>query len=291
MFGVILVWTLNLLQLNGNMNQPQIIELKGENLMKMLKRLTSSIIIPSVLALLLLIGCAKEETQYIKTLGIHADIEIQATGNHTTDVTVDLSTGSGVGGTDLVLSDGDVLTAEAGNIVQVLSKSASVFDVEYITTFGLDDADIPFTISLIRDDGTSAENSTVTLPPPVDLLSPADGSSFFADDYLSFVWYPSEFYDDISGSVNYDCDKTSNSGYIVTVSGSKKLSIHGDPGIKMYSIHELTNLQLPEIYDQGCELEVTFTRSRYGRLDDNFGKGGSIVAKQIRTIDLYYYPY
>ncbi len=259
--------------------------------MKLLKQLTSSIIFPSVLALLLLAGCAKEETQYIKTLGIHADIEVQATGNHATEVRVDLSTGSGVGGTDLVLSDGDVLTAEAGNNLQILSKSANLFDVEYITTFGFDDAGIPFTISLIRDDGTSAENSTVTMPPPVDLLSPAYGSTFFADEYLSFVWYPSEFYDDISASVCYDCDRMSKSGLIVTNSGSKKLSIHGDPGMMVYSIYELTNLQFPEIYDQGCEISVTFTRSRYGRLDDNFGKGGSIVAKQKRTIDLYYYPY
>ena len=50
-------------------------------------------------------------------------------------MSVGLSVGSGIGGTDLELSDGDRLAAKANGLTQTLSNAGNLFGKEYITTF------------------------------------------------------------------------------------------------------------------------------------------------------------
>ena len=70
-------------------------------------------------------GCARVESEDVRTTGIHADIDVEGNRNGTTTVVVDLNVGSGIGATDLELAGSDRLTATANGSTQVLSKSSN----------------------------------------------------------------------------------------------------------------------------------------------------------------------
>ncbi len=237
---------------------------------------------------LFLTGCSETESENVRTRGIHADIDVYATGNGNTSVSAKLTVGSGLGGTDLELTGGEQLTATANGNTQTLSKSSSLIDVEYKTTFDFDIPETEFIVSYIREDGADAENSVVVIPFAMNILAPEDGSHISTDDTITFRWEPYDLEDEIKLSIIFDCCETQSCNTDTYFTESK--TNFNDTGEVSFTVMGLFGSQNPEDYVGGCELNVALIRSRPGEIDPNYGEGGNITAKQSREITLYFEP-
>lgn len=232
---------------------------------------------------------AATESENIRTDGIYSDILVTGNGNGTTDVNVNLNVG-GITGTDLILSDADRLTASAIDENHVLSEKRTLFDYRYGTTFDFNEGDTLFTISLKRDEGKSAGNSTVLLPLGFDIESPADGMEIKGGEEVTFIYAPSGTKNDMSVFVDCHCKYRSESGRIISRMRFPTFMIKEDDGSVTYSLEQLTGSYDPEKYDEGCEFKVKIARISYGVLDENYGEGGHIIARQERTVNFKYQP-
>ncbi len=234
-------------------------------------------------------GCSKTDSENVATEGVYAHIIVEASGDGTTDVGVDLQVGSGLFATNIELSDGDRLLANANNVTKRLSKDELLFvEVDYATSFDFDDPETLFNILFIRSNDTNA-HSTVTLPQPVNIKEPSNGSVVYGNDTISISWEPSGFQDKLYISCSGICYKTGNSGETLSESfdsGSHNITDDGEETFN--SFMGLTDFD-PQSHDLGCDIEVTVTRKREGDIDDNFD-GGYIIGKQSKTITFSYMP-
>lgn len=251
----------------------------------------SCLIVASVFSIVVATGCSKTDSGNVKTEGMHADIDVTATGNGKTGINVNLSVGSGgVSSTEVELSSGDTLTATDGTTTRELYKDNGLLgDVGYKTEFSTEAEDTLFTVSLIREDGENAENSFVTLPAPFILSS---GSSEITGDGNATVdlsWTNFRQNYDVTIDVYCTCSKVEDGQQVDTIL-SNTFSNVTDDGEEQYGVKNLIDDNDPTQYDLGCDIELTMERSRLGTLDSGFGEGGSIEAVQTRTINFTYTP-
>ena len=99
----------------------------------------------------------------------------------------------------------------------------------------------------------------------------AKGPSRTNDD-LTVVWGPSNTGDAMTYDVDGDCTK-----HILSQ------SIQGDPGTLTIAKGTLVSSDASQS-SKTCPITITIYRSRAGSLDPAFGHGGSIIARQVRTI-------
>lgn len=243
-----------------------------------------------IAAFVILQGCSKTESDNVTTNGIHADIKVEGKSNGTTDVRVDLDAGGGLGGTDLELSDGDLLTARAQGQTRTLTKSANLVNIEYITTFDTNAAGTEFIISLTRQNGLNADNSRVILPAPFTLISPQDGETFNLDDLVPLEWTPFDEDGSIAVSSTYSCHWSNGLGGTDSIYGTGICETVADDGYTTYTMRELLQDLWPETYDRGCTVEISLSRKRTGTIDRHFGEGGRIVARQSRHLEIRFMP-
>ncbi len=243
-----------------------------------------------ILCTAIISGCSNTGSDNVKTEGIYAYINVVADGGGNSVVTVDLDVGSGLFGTNLELEGGDTLTAVAGGETRTLRRSGNILDIEYKTTFGFDGGGELYRVSFIREDGTGAENSTVTLPMPFTITAPSDNSLYTVNQDIDFTWTTSGTLDKMRIDASYNCESTDTYGDTIDTSGFNTFNSLDDTGSVTYSLSELLNINDPASYDRGCDIEITVSRMSTGQLDNNYGEGGSITAKQIREIDIQYVP-
>lgn len=259
-----------------------------------MKHINSKFIVKGVAVLIFLTcvistGCSKTDSANVTTKAIFADIKIVGNSKGTTDVFVDLDVGSGLNGTDLELSDGDSLTATANGQTQILSKSSNIMNIEYITTFDTNEADMEVTVSFTRENGLSAPDSKATLPAPFTLTAPTDGDLFGLNDPVIFEWLPVDETSRIGIVSIYTCQNTDAEGTLTTIGTGISERIV-DNGFTSYTMRELFGTSSPETYNRGCTLELEVSRSRAGSIDSHFGEGGRIIAKQSETLEIRYDP-
>lgn len=235
-------------------------------------------------------GCSETESENVTTNGIYADIEVIGNSNDTTDVIVDLNVGSGLGGTDLELSDGDRLTASTNGQTHTLSKSENLVNIEYITTFDANAADMAFTVSFTRENGINAEDSRVTLPAPFTLITPTDGETFAIDDPVIFEWSPADENSRMEISSVYTCRQHTDTEGTATTIGTGVGGRIADNGSATYTMRQLMGTSNPENYNLGCTIDIELSRNKAGTIDSNFGEGGQIIAKQSRSLEIRYNP-
>ncbi len=130
-------------------------------------------------------GCSKESSSKYSTDQIQARMHVDVyvdTGptKARTKILVSLQDGF----TDITLGDGDTLTAKTSKDPSIVLAKDSVnfYEAE------LPDADRgeDFTISFTRTNGTSAPNSTIKIPAPIVMTSPATAS--FAAGKVDLEW-------------------------------------------------------------------------------------------------------
>jgi hypothetical protein len=212
---------------------------------------------------LLALACTESvESTDIKTTGIYPEIEVVATGNGRSKVTVKLKVGGDDSNTFLDLTGGDTLEATADGETKTLDQSGN----SYSATFDVDAEGTEFTIAFLREDDESAPESTVVMPAPFDLTLGASEASR-ADDALEYTWEPSGE-GDMDWHLNGDC--------VQLDSGSTP-----DDGANELSAGEIETFDSDK--DKSCTVELELTRAQGGDIDSAFTEGGSIVAKHVRS--------
>lgn len=120
-----------------------------------------------------ILGC-KETTssEFIKTGGMAALIDVTAESADSAKVHVELRVGGPNSNTFVILRNGDTLSAKDDTESKQL---VAVTDGVYEGTFATG-KEVPFTVSLNRTDDTDAPSSKGTLPPPFSITAPAESA-------------------------------------------------------------------------------------------------------------------
>jgi hypothetical protein len=228
-----------------------------------------------------LIGCAKTESENVKTSGISAYIKVTAEGNGSTDVYTSLKVGSGIGGTALLLSSGDTLLAYANSITKVMSENDGLLSVSYDATFPFDDEGTEFRVEFNRSEDVSAPNSVVTLPAAFSITDSPD-VTYAKDAVVSVNWEPAYSPDNMTIEYFVDC---------IDSGGGQHTAVYTvntiDNGQRDITVTEILANASPGFSDSsnGCTLKITVSRNRLGIIDPNYGEGGVISSVYRRSIN------
>lgn len=212
---------------------------------------------------LIAFGCTEDvDSNDIKTSGIYADMEVLATGNGRSTVTVALKPGGSRSNTYLEMEGEDELVAAVDDEDRRLGKSGNY----YKATFDTEAGDTEFVVSFNRaDEDVSAPDSNVTLPDPFELEGIPDSVS--RAEEIEVTWSPTS--DDEEWELDGDCMFPNGSD--VDESGTLSLSAND------YDLHDDED-------EETCEATLCVERTRRGEVDPAFGEGGVFVAIQRRCV-------
>ena len=229
--------------------------------------------------ILLLQGCSVTDSENVKIAGISADIQVTSNSSNTDGharVTVNLQSGSGFNGTDLKLTGGDRLYVTVDGQRFTLSQSSDPISTYYEALVPSTSTHTEYLISFEREEDTSAPTSTVMLPEPFDIQALAQDEYGF-DENINLQWSPAGS-DKVILQYNFDCR---------TQSGARNAIVGLRPGIQDDGDH---TVDLSDLISKGedpltsCDGEIRIRRAQTGRLDPNFGEGGSIEGVQQRKV-------
>ncbi|HBA36216.1 MAG TPA: hypothetical protein DCZ12_19000, partial [Gammaproteobacteria bacterium] len=136
-----------------------------------------------------------------------------------------------------------------------------------------------FKIALDRPDGKNAPNSSVTLPAPVTITSPATGATFRRDDILTLSWTPASnnMTELRIGHVSSRCTDALGE-MIITSTKVNDALLSSDPG----NLERRASIFLPPFTQQdlqaSCVVDIEVRRRRIGTVDPNIGEGGYFYA-------------
>ncbi len=222
-------------------------------------------------AVLSLAGCTCEtvDSGDIKTSGLYADLEADATGNGRTSLKATLTLGPG-SLTYLRLEEGETLVATSGTTSKTMSRTSLFGATWYETEIAADAADTPFTIALTRVSDTSAPASTVTLPAPFTILAPtANQVVSRAGGPLALTWQAAGSTDELRLGASGPC-----------IESVPEAALTGDSGS-----HQLAAFQAKENEAATtCNVTLTLRRVRRGTVDPAYGKGGAFTARVMRQV-------
>jgi hypothetical protein len=243
----------------------------------------------SVLALLLTmlfnIGCSKVDSADLKTHGFYADYTARDNGS-SVRVTANFSTSSFSNDT-IKLSYGDNVAATLGGQTKGLIESTNIFgQYTYSATFNTSGAEQTVTINFERLNDISAPNSTVTLPAAFSLSSPAQGTVYTItnNSAINVVWAPTS--SATSMFVAFDGNCMTPTGATSFGSGYR---VQPDTGSYSITVNQLlqdfiANEKTPPASISSCNsVNISLTRTVYGVIDSNFGKGGKFIGDENRS--------
>lgn len=216
-------------------------------------------------AALFALACTESvESTDIRTTGIYPEIEVVATGNGRSDVSVWLKTGGSKSNTYLDLKGEDTLEVTVDGDTKTMDQSGD----EYVASFDVDAGGTEFTIAFLRgDEDENAPASVVSLPEPFDMALGVTTASR-ADDALEYTWEPAGD-GDVNWSLSGDCvssdiGKTPDDGTNSIAAGEIEPKFDSDA-------------------EKSCSAKLALERAQRGTIDSAFTEGGSIVAKQVRN--------
>src|SRR5512140_2449181 len=220
---------------------------------------------------LLASGCAKTESSDLLTSGIYADLSAHSTGMGTTTVYATLYVGNPSNLNYVELTGNDQLIASYGGQHKTMNQAELLNIVSHAAEFSTDAEGAAFEIALERSVDAGAPKSTVTLPAAFT-LNPAPATASRAAP-LMLTWSSSASTDAMAWKVTGACI------------GDTEGTITGDPGSWMIQAGTFVKRQGQNIADS-CMVTITMTRSRTGVVDSHYGKGGTAVGIQERTVSL-----
>jgi hypothetical protein len=211
-------------------------------------------------------ACTEDvDSNDVRTSGLYADMEVLATGNGDTTVSVALKPGGSRSNTYLVMEGEDELVASVDDEDRKLGKHGNYYE----TTFGTDAGETEFVVEFRRGpDDVDALDSHATLPEPFE-IDDVPGSVSRAD-LLEVTWTPSGTDDDMTWELDGDC--LFPNGDDMSDTGTLSLSA-GD-----YDVHSGSE-------EETCDATLCLERTRDGRVDAEFGEGGVFRAIQRRCVE------
>jgi hypothetical protein len=215
---------------------------------------------------LALLGC-KETTssEFIRTGGIAALIDVTADSADSSTVHVELRVGGDSSNTYVKLQGGDKLSAAAGTEQKDLQ---AVEDGVYEGTFATGKA-VEFTVNFERTEDADAPANKGTLPTPFEIKAPlpADEHSR-ADDAVTITW-----------------DKVANTEGTISVDGPcifpESYTVSGDAGTYAVAKGDLTSLD--DMKPESCKVDIDLSFKREGSTDGAFDSESHFFTYQNRT--------
>lgn len=225
---------------------------------------------------LALAACSSETTtsDNVDTAGIWAGLELVTAGQNT-GVTAEFNVG-GRNGTNLILSSGDRVVVYTENQSVQLDQDSDLFDIDYEGSIPVASDNAEFRVSLERSSATSANNSTVRLPPNFEIFTPQAFSHFSEVALLDISWGPTNPGGTIEVRVNATCPDPQDNTQNLSFSDVVNIEDNGN-----YSTNFLSQLTDADT-DAGCDLSIILERKNTGTLDPAFTEGGYIRAIQRR---------
>jgi hypothetical protein len=220
-------------------------------------------------------GCAKTESSDLLTSGIYADLSARATGTGTTTVYATLYVGNPINLNFVELTGDDQLVASYGGQTKVMNQTELLNIVSHAAEFSTDAEGASFGIALQRSVDAGAPTSTVTLPAKFTLTPVPTSASRAAA--LALSWSPAASTDTMSWRATGECI------------GDAQGVLAGDSGTMAIAAGTLMKRQGQNIPDS-CMVSITVTRSRAGKLDSHYGKGGDATGRQDRTVTMMSTP-
>ena len=226
----------------------------------------------------LVVACTSVASTDIKTAGITANLTV--TGNPNGSTTVDAPLDVDTNATDTVqVTGGDTLTAKAGSQSQPMTATDLLGGYSYSAAFsGEDDGGTVYTVSFNRTSDVSAPNSTVTMPAPIAISSPASSASFSrATGNIVVDYSPSGGPDPVSWTLGGAC---------INQAGT---SLTADPGTFTIVAGSVTVPTGTTTAPGSCSVTLTISRTRTGTIDPAY-EGGSINATQTQSVSFISTP-
>ena len=211
--------------------------------------------------------CESVKSNDIKTSGLYALLEASAPGTGRLEVKATLTLGPG-SLTYLELASGDELTATVGSTARAMTRTASFGATWYEAAFDGDTAETPVKIELRRISDTSAPESAVTLPAPFALASPGANTVVSRATSTPISW---------TGAGQGDPMHLSARGSCIT---SVDTDLSSDSG--NYTLAPL--VAASGAPSDTCDVSIALVRSRLGRVDPAYGKGGAFKATVSRAV-------
>jgi hypothetical protein len=224
-------------------------------------------------------GCSNTASNNVTTDGIYADLSVTADGSGSTVASASLRVGGVTSNTFLDLDPSDSLVAYAGSQSSPMSRNELLGAIWYDATFALDSSNLPVKIAFLRtaQGAVSAPNSTATMPADLVVTGPVQDTSFSRSaDAVTVTWSGSGQSDPLTWSITGDCVVGQ---FVNPISDSGTLTIPA--GAIQPQQNQGAN---------SCQATITLTRTRAGVLDPAYGEGGSMVAKQVRTVRILSAP-
>ena len=244
-----------------------------------------------LLTVLMLGGCWEKESDHFKSEDLGAHMVVEAGGNGSAEVRVQLFAREFLTVRDIELADEDTLFAAVNGRVERLRKvildiedGEEIFDYEAL--FHNVDPGAQFVISLDRTGENGhweAPNSFVTLPGPGDLFSPSDGQAIIGGGPLLLAWRAYNAADRLKVTLAATCG---DANFITNVTKIDLRII--DSGSVEIDLQPLQSA-IPSSVESGeiCKLNIELEGKQQGTLDTAFGEGGDIVVISRRDVDAY----
>jgi hypothetical protein len=226
-----------------------------------------------VMAALIGIGCAKTESENIKTSGFYANYNINVSSATPTTLSCEAYFTVEANGTYIDLSDSDTVTCNG----QAMSKSVIGNIVTYSTNLTATVGGT-YTIVLTRS-GESPYSATVTLPEAVAGTTPADGSNTHAKgSQLNYTWTPSSN----SADTMYMSTSRTTNGDLKCPDAALQTESSPEDGAGSFSASQMA---LPTGGTAGaCSMGLTWRRTRTGTMPS--GLNGYFRANQTKSITI-----
>jgi hypothetical protein len=217
------------------------------------------------------VGCAKTESADLLTSGIYAAISANATGDGNTTVSATLYVDDPNQLNFVELTGSDQLTASSGASQKPLIQSELGNLVSHTAIFPGDSEDTPYTVDFERTIDPGAPSTTVSLPAGFTIDPVAATISRVPPFELTYA--PSGTNDTIVFSILGTCINPL-SGTLSDDTGVLSLP----PNTIVSPNHDNT------VSPTMCPVTLTLSRQRSGSLDPHYGKGGTALGQQSRSV-------
>jgi len=232
------------------------------------------VVISALLLVLFLTGCTAGTSGDYNTIALRPEIVVTSEGTGHATVSARIMRGIQT----VRLDSGDDLSASACGETHRLSLGIGANAV-YEAVF-TPDCIGEYVVAFTRANDASSPNSTVSLPEGFEMTSPQAGTRVSPGDSLHVVWDAAGVWIDVgvSGSCQEQGNETRHIDHTMTVNtGSADIAVSDLIGSAPLGANET------------CAVTVSLERVSVGDVDPAFG-GGSIVAKQVRSVEVEISP-
>ncbi|SMF48167.1 hypothetical protein SAMN02745866_03119 [Alteromonadaceae bacterium Bs31] len=229
-------------------------------------------------------GGGSVDSSDVKTEGIHATFRIYGRGNET-HVDARLTVG-GPNGSDIELSSGDAFTATAFGESISLEREPQLFGTydSYVGEFDENESDASVQLSLTRANDPDAPQSTVNLPPRINISShDSDRVETVAAEERIVVRWDENYTGRIAVNVGLNCDSTASPDSTVSFFDEEETSDIGEMSFRFSDVADQPDSAQIDT-DSACEGSIFLQRQTDGTLDSNLD-GGNIKGYQQQWLE------